>query len=286
MSYFLAFLALKLLGTQRYAHMGDNSFDPGAGLFAGLNILPKCTAMSTYSYSFDPEQLLGLQKAFVNQAIELGLYSNQVVNLDFHTIPHFGEESVLQKHWAGARNKAMKGALTLFAQDAEAKLILYTGADIRKDEADDQVLAFFNFWEKVHKGIVPTFIFDSKFTSYSNLSELNKQGVHFITLRRRGSKLIESVDQISPWQSVHIPHTKRKYPNPSVNESFIDLKNYDGKVRPNTGQLHKKIIRRVAIRYESGVQYRRANFGNRRQTLCLCSFKCVDTFEHLFRSDG
>ena len=38
-------------------------------------------------------------------------------------VPHFGEESVLQKHWAGARNKVMKGALTLFAQDAASKLI-------------------------------------------------------------------------------------------------------------------------------------------------------------------
>jgi transposase len=49
MSYFLSTLALKLLGTERYAHVGDHSFDPGLGLFAGLNVLPKCTALSTYS---------------------------------------------------------------------------------------------------------------------------------------------------------------------------------------------------------------------------------------------
>jgi hypothetical protein len=36
----------------------------------------------------------------------------------------------------------MKGALTLFAQDAQTKLLLYTAADIRKEEANDQVLAF------------------------------------------------------------------------------------------------------------------------------------------------
>lgn len=35
---------------------------------------------------------------------------------------YYGEESVLEKHRAGARGKAMKGALTLFAQDAESKL--------------------------------------------------------------------------------------------------------------------------------------------------------------------
>jgi hypothetical protein len=44
LSYFLSFLALKLLGTERYAHISEHAFDPGPGLFAELNVLPKCTA--------------------------------------------------------------------------------------------------------------------------------------------------------------------------------------------------------------------------------------------------
>jgi len=52
------------------------------------------------------------------------LYDKRIVNLDFHTIPHFGDESVLQEHWAGARNKRMKGALTLIGQDADSNLML------------------------------------------------------------------------------------------------------------------------------------------------------------------
>ena len=123
LSYFLSFLAVKLVGTERYAHMGEHAFDSGIGLFAGLNVLPKCTAMSTYSYGLDSPELLRLQRTFVKQVNKLGLIDKNVINLDFHTIPHFGEESVLQKHWAGARNKRMKGALTLFAQDASSKLI-------------------------------------------------------------------------------------------------------------------------------------------------------------------
>jgi transposase len=230
-SYILSFIALKLLGTQRYAHMNDHSFDPGTGLFAGLNVLPKCTAMSTYSYSLDSSQLMRLQKAFVSQVNRLGLYDKNVVNLDFHTVPHFGEESVLQRHWAGARNKVMKGALTLFAQDAASRLILYTAADIQKQEADDQVLDFFTFWKKVQRGVAPTFIFDSKFTSYTNLSALNRQGVKFITLRRRGKKLVDSTRQLSPWHQVHIPNAKRKYPNPLVYDSVVELKNYDDRLR-------------------------------------------------------
>ena len=186
LSYFLSFLALKLLGTERYAHLAEHAFDPGLGLFAGLNVLPKCTAMSTYSYGLDAVHLLRLQQSFVKQAARLKLYDGDLINLDFHTIPHFGEESVLENHWAGARNKAMKGALTLFAQDAASKLILYTAADIKREEADEQVLSFLSFWKKLQRGLKPTFVFDSKFTTYAKLSELNQQGIRFITLRRRG----------------------------------------------------------------------------------------------------
>ena len=57
------------------------------------------------------------------------MYAGKCINFDFHTVPHYGDESVLEEHWAGARSKRMKGALTLFAQDGEAKLILYTLAE-------------------------------------------------------------------------------------------------------------------------------------------------------------
>jgi hypothetical protein len=232
MSYLLSFLALKLLGTERYAHVGDHAFDAGLGLFAGLNVLPKCTAMSTYSFGLDDAHVQRLQTAFVKRAAKLGLYSSScIVNLDFHTVPHFGDESVLEKHWAGARNKAMKGALTLFAQDAESKLMLYTTSDIRRAEADDQVLEFLSFWRKVRRGVDPTFVFDSRFTSYPKLSLLNEANVKFITLRRRGTGLLRNVDHLDGWKRIHVPHAKRKFPNPLVHESTIQLRGYDGEVR-------------------------------------------------------
>ncbi|MDD5724501.1 MAG: transposase [Syntrophales bacterium] len=230
-SYFLSFLALKLIGTERYAHMGDHAFDPGLGLFAGLNVLPKCTAMSVYSYSLDEVHILKLQQAFVKKAAHLGLYDGSIINLDFHTIPHYGEESVLQEHWAGARGKRMKGALTLFAQDASSKLILYTAADIMKEEANEQVMNVLSFWKKIQKGVASTFVFDSKFTTYEHLSLLNSQGVRFITLRRRGKKLVRNLEKLSPWEKIHIPHDKRKYPDPYIHQSLVELKDYEGQLR-------------------------------------------------------
>jgi hypothetical protein len=230
-SYLLSFLALKLLGTERYAHVGDHTFDPGLGAFVGLNVIPKCTALSTYSYSLDEVHLLRLQEAFIKQGNRLRLYDGKIINLDFHTVPHYGEESVLEEHWAGARGKTMKGALTLFAQDAETKLMLYTAADIRRSEANDQVFAFLSFWKNVHRGVKPTLVFDSKFTGYAQLSKLNQQNIKFLTLRRRGENLIHQVDQMTPWKRIHIPHPKRKFPNPRVHESLVSLRHYEGRVR-------------------------------------------------------
>lgn len=124
----------------------------------------------------------------------------------------------------------MKGALTLFAQDASSKLILYTAADIQREEANDQVINFLSFWKGIRRGVPSTFVFDSKFTTYKHLSQLNSQGITFITLRRRGKKLTENLDTLSPWEKIHIPHEKRKYPNPLVHQSFVTLKDYEGQL--------------------------------------------------------
>lgn len=230
-SYLMSFLALKLLGTERYAHVGDHSFDQGLGLFCGLNVLPKCTAMSTYSFGLDKAHIQKLQAAFLRRAVTLGLYDGKVVNLDFHSVPHFGDESVLEKHWTGARGKTMKGALTLFAQDAASKLLLYTAADIQRAEADDQVTDFITCWRQVWRGTLPTLVFDSRFTSYQKLAELHAAGITFITLRRRGADLLRKVESLDGWQRIHIPHAKRKYPNPEVHDSYITLRGYGGDLR-------------------------------------------------------
>ena len=264
-NYLASFLALKLLGTERYAHVGDHSFDPGLGLFAGLNVTPKCTAMSTYSYSLDEVHILRLQQAFVRQGKKLGLYDGKVVNLDFHTVPHYGDQSELEKHWAGARGKRMKGALTLFAQDAETKLMLYTAADIKRSEADDQVLSFLSFWKKIHRGVKPTLVFDSKFTGYAQLSQLNLQNIKFLTLRRRGKVLIKKLDKMSPWKRIHIPHPKRKFPDPLVHESIITLRNYKGTLRQVVvrGNGHEKPAFLISNDFEMPLELMVGNYARR-----------------------
>ncbi|MBM4370211.1 MAG: hypothetical protein FJ098_01055 [Deltaproteobacteria bacterium] len=75
----------------------------------------------------------------------------------------------------------------------------------------------------------PVLVFDSRFTTYDKLSQLNAQGVRFITLRRRGKGLVTEVERMTHWRRIHIPHDKRKFPTPEVHESMIRLRGYDGK---------------------------------------------------------
>jgi len=234
LNYFLSFLAFKLMGGERYAHMGQFGFDRGMGLFAGLNVTPKCTAMSNYSYSLDQVHIKRLQEEFTKQTTsKLHLSEGKMMNLDFHTVPHFGQESQLQEHWVGTRNRRMKGVLTLFAQDAESKLLLYTDADIMRNEAPGCIMDFFSFWKKIRRGLLPTFVFDSRFTNYANLSKLNALGIKFITLRRRGSESVKKVNQIQPskWDKIFIAHEKRKFKHPLVYDHTVKLQAYKENVR-------------------------------------------------------
>ncbi|MBC8181773.1 hypothetical protein H8E88_11700 [candidate division KSB1 bacterium] len=41
------------------------------------------------------------------------IYDSKFINLDFHSIPHYGDESEMEKIWCGARGKTMKGANTV-----------------------------------------------------------------------------------------------------------------------------------------------------------------------------
>ncbi len=227
-NYVLSMLALKLVGKERLSQINDFNFDQGFGLFAGLTVLPKSTAVSTYSYRLDNKHIKRLMTAFVLTQNQLKAYGSGTINLDFHTIQHYGDESVLEQHWAGARSKRVKGALTLIAQDCDSKLQIYVDADILRHEADDQVLQLVEFWKKIRGKFRHTLVFDSKLTTYENLRVLDDDGVKFITLRRRGKNLVDSARNIprDQWKRIRIDSPKRKYQNVLVYDEQIVLDQY------------------------------------------------------------
>ncbi len=233
LQFFLSFLALKLIGKERLSQVNDLNFDEGMGLFAGLNVLPKCTALSDYAYRLESSMLDRLLRGFVGEMNRQHAYRSQTINLDFHSIPHWGEQSVLDTHWVPTRGKRLKGALTLFAQDCQSGQFQYAQADILRSEASEKIMDFVSFWKRVHGKLDSTLVFDSKFTSYAHLNTLNQMGIDFITLRRRGKKLLEAMDGVptNQWQKIHLDVPKRKYKTPRLFESMVNLDGYQGKIR-------------------------------------------------------
>ena len=230
----LSFLALKLMGAERLSHDSIWNMDRALGFFAGLNVLPKSTTLSTYSYRVmrpaNRQFLLELSRIFQDREGEEGEF-----NLDFKAIPHWGEASVLEKNWSGTRARGMKSLLSLIVQDPSTGYLSYTDAEIRHRNQSRAVLEFVDFW-KEGRGVAPKMlIFDSKFTTYRNLNLLNQSNppIRFLTLRRRGKNLVEQIAKIpeSHWQKIRVERARAESQLVRVHDRPCQLRDYQGPVR-------------------------------------------------------
>lgn len=230
----LSFLALKLMGGLRWSYDTKWNFDRALGLFAGLNVLPKATTLSTYSYritrSENREFLLHLSRIFKNDTVEEGEF-----NLDFKAIPHWGDASILEKNWSGSRSKAIKSLLSLIVEDPSTGYLSYTDAEVKHSNQNEAILDFVDFW-KAGRGKAPKMlIFDSKFTTYANLNKLNqsKENIKFLTIRRRSKSLIKKTLEIptKEWQKVSIERARRKYQKVTLHDGRCNLRHYNAEVR-------------------------------------------------------
>jgi len=221
----LSMLPLKLIGCNRLSHIGAYDQEPGLGVFAGLNVLPKPSYMNNYSCGCSETQVMELQTAAMTTLEKKypDFYESDFINLDFHSIPHYGDESSMEKVWCGARGKTMKGANTVFAQDSESNTILYTRADILRKEEAQEVKKFVTYWKGIKGDIEETLVFDCKFTTYEVMDELAEDKVKFITLRKRNQKLVQATEALSKenWKKVNLSIPKRKYKRVSVYESEV-----------------------------------------------------------------
>ena len=87
-SWLLSLLALKLTRTRRVSHVDDLLADPAAALFAGLAVLPKKSALTSYSYRLSHAHQQRFLAALDRQMIGAGLATSgeAVFDLDFHAI--------------------------------------------------------------------------------------------------------------------------------------------------------------------------------------------------------
>lgn len=228
-------LALKLFGNARTSHVMSYVFDEGLAAFAGLNVMPKRAFLTEYTCRIDPRTYPEFMGAWFDtmsrQGLEWGASSS--FDLDFHTIPFHGEDALVEKHYVSKRSRSQKGILAFLAQDAETRVFCYAHAELRRQDRDDEVLRFAEYW-KDRTGHWPTeLVFDSKLTTLRNLNQLNQLGIDFITLRRRSKKMLAEVARqpVSAWRRIRLDRVPKAYRNPRILDQRVQLSHYEGPCR-------------------------------------------------------
>jgi hypothetical protein len=231
-----ASLALKLWSIERKSHVMALVADEGLALFCGLNAMPKKSFLSQYSSLITPHKVSRLLGLWHDQVTGEALVTGESLNLDFHSVPYFGEHPLVESHYLSMRSRRQPSILTFLAQDADSQVFCYSNADIRKGEEAEEVFRFIAFWKRQHNGCPPQhLVFDSKLTTYDRLDRLDAAGITFITLRRRSPSLLAEIDHLPPsaWRTVTLDISSRKHRTPRV---------YEQKARP-----HKRDFRQFFI---------------------------------------
>lgn len=267
-------LAMKLFGHARHSHVMSSVFDEGLALFAGLNVVPKRSFLTEYSCRIPPQSYPAFMKRWFDTMAQLGIDRGVSFDLDFHTIPYHGDDALVEKHYVSKRSRRQKGLLAFLAQDADTRVFCYANAGVRKQEQNDEILRFAEFWKQRTGKWPQELIFDSKLTTHANLSRLKQWGIDFITLRRRSPQMLQQIYQLpsSAWRRVELSSISREYRTPAILDQRITLSGYQGPIRqivitdlgheePTfllTNQLHRsaaKLIGRYAQRMiiENGI---------------------------------
>ena len=227
----LALLVPKLLGRRRMSHISDLCCDEGAGLFAGLNVLPKVTYATDYSYKTERAMTERLIAAVIAKT-PLG-DPPLSFNLDFHAIPFRGAEPDLENHWVPMRNRGLPSVMAFVAQAIGRRVLCYATANLLREEADRMVPKFADYWKK-QTGCYPArLLFDSRATTYAGLSQLTQRRIGFTTIRRRGSGMLARVGRLplDRWQHCQITQAKGKRRQVQYVDELVQLDDYEGTVR-------------------------------------------------------
>jgi hypothetical protein len=233
-SSILSFVALKLSNIKRYSADDIWCMDRGMGLFAGLNVLPKTAWFSSYSSAVTRDMNISFLKSLHSVWLENSLLSD-TVNLDFTAIPYWGDDDPFENNWSGKRGKALASIQAVLAQDPESGLLCYGDTTVRHDGQDDVILEFLDFYhsDKRADKQLKYLVFDSKFTTYQNLSKLNGRGIKFVTVRRRSKTLVEHIKNIddSQWKKITVEKADGKNRAVTAYEENGAIKDYDGTIR-------------------------------------------------------
>ena len=221
----LAALALKLWSIERKSHVMALVTDPGLALFCGLNTIPKKSYLSEYSSRLDHARTTSLLAAWHRALAQDPLFGADSFNLDFHSVPYYGEDPQVERHYVSMRSRRQPSVLAFLAQDAKGRAFCYSNADLRKGEEAEEIFRFVAFWKKHHGENPRHLVFDSRLTTFAHLARLDRVGIPFITLRRRSAALLSEIQRLAPsaWRRLTLEVPARKFKTPRVFEQPVQL---------------------------------------------------------------
>jgi len=250
LSSILSFVGLKASNVRRYTADNLWCMDRGSGLFAGLNVLPKAAWFTSYSHRVTSKMNRDFLQALHQKWLSEGLLDD-TSNLDFTTIPYWGNDEHLENNWSGKRGKALASMLAVLAHDPDSGIIDYGHTDVTHDHESDVVLEFLDFYHQNNttNNNLKYLVFDSKFTNYQNLNKLNQQQIKFVTIRRRGKNMVDRIENMpkESWKSIRVEAAGNKKRALKVCEETVQLKGYEGEVRQVNITGHGKIKPAIII---------------------------------------
>jgi len=234
LSSILSFIALKANNVRRYSSDDLWCMDRGEGMFAGLNVLPKAAWFTSYSHRVTTDMNISFLKK-LHKAWQENNLLGDTSNMDFTTIPYWGDGEHLENNWSGKRGKALSSILAVLAHDPDTGIIDYGNANVMHKNESNTILEYLDFYRKGSGSPqqLKYLVFDSKFTNYQNLDKLNKDKVCFLTIRRRGHGIVNTINNLpkNKWKSVRVDCSANKKRTIKVNDHMTTLNGYEGDIR-------------------------------------------------------
>ena len=232
-SALLSLLALKLLDKERRSHVDDFNCDEALGLFAGLNVLPKKSYLTDYSYRTCRRHQQALLSGWVAALAPLLFPQAKAFSLDFHPVPYRGDPTGLDRHYIPCQGKAAPSVLSFFALENDSRVLCYANANLTRADQPGELMRFVEFWHALTRADPQWLYFDSKLVPYAELSRVNARGIWFVTIRRRGGALMARLRSLPShtWQRAVIDTPKRCHQHIRYVDETVRLRDYVGPVR-------------------------------------------------------
>ena len=115
----------------------------------------------------------------------------------FGAIPRLWTRTIIPR-----QSKAGSSVLGFFAQEQESRVLCDANANLTRADQPGELMRFVEFWHQITGHDPQWLYFDSKVVPNPELSRVNQRGIHFVTIRRRGTTVIRRLYALPPqaWQ--------------------------------------------------------------------------------------